>query len=74
MKNVKNIFFAILSILALIILLAGLFMLINGSLEAFPTEEQIEKVRICGWLFTTIGGIFESICLIVLYKNNKKKH
>ena len=47
-------------ILALIILLVGLFMLMNGSLESFPTEEQIEKVRMCGWLFTAIGGIFES--------------
>ena len=46
MKMVKNIVFIFLSILALIILLAGLFMLMNGSLESFPTEEQIEKVRI----------------------------
>lgn len=74
MKIVKNILFVILAIFAFIILLAGLFMLMNGSLESFPTEEQIEKVRICGWLFTAIGGIWESICLIVLYKNNKKKH
>ena len=73
MKIVKNILFVILAILALIILLAGLFMLINGSLEAFPTEEQIEKVRICGWLFTAVGGILESICLIVLYKNKIRK-
>lgn len=39
-------------------------MLMNGLLEAFPTEEQIEKVRMCGWLFTGVGGIWESICLI----------
>lgn len=51
-------------ILGLIILLVGLFMLMNGLLEAFPTEEQIEKVRMCGWLFTGVGGIWESICLI----------
>ena len=74
MKIVKNILFAILAILVLIILLAGLFMLINGSLEAFPTDEQIEKVRICGWLFSVVGAILESICVVVFYKNNKKKH
>ena len=48
-------------------------MLMNGSLEAFPTDEQIEKVRICGWLFSVVGAILESICVVVFYKNSKKK-
>ena len=41
-------------------------------MEAFPTEEQIEKVQLCGCLFTVVGLVIESISAIVLYKNNKK--
>ena len=68
----KKILFTIMAVLAGIVLLIGIFMLINGSLEAFPTEEQIEKVRISGWLFTGVGVVLESISAILLCKNNKK--
>ncbi len=73
MKTIKNVIFATLAILAIMLLLAGIFMLMNGSLEAFPTEDQVEKIRICGWLFTTIGVVFESIFITFIYKNNTRK-
>ena len=72
MKNIKNIMLVIMAALAGIVLFVGILMLINGSLEAFPTEEQIEKIRICGWLFTVVGVVLESISAIALYKNNKR--
>ncbi len=72
MKIVKNIMLVILTVLAGIVLFVGIFMLINGSLEAFPTQEQIEKIRICGWLFTVVGVALEVIFAIALYKNNKR--
>ena len=72
MKKAKNILFVIMAILAGILLFFGILILINGSLEAFPTKEQIEKVRILGWLFTVVGVVLELISAIVLYKNNKR--
>ena len=48
----KKIMIAI-SILAGFMLVIGLFMMANGSLESFPTEEQIEKVKIAG---TVLAG------------------
>ena len=68
MKTTKNIFLIILSILAIIVVFVGVFMLTNGSLESFPTEEQIEKVRVCGWLFTIVGSILESISIVTICK------
>ena len=72
MKTIKNIAIVFLMVLAGIMLFVGISFLINGSLEAFPTEEQIEKVQLCGCLFTVVGLVIESISAIVLYKNNKK--
>lgn len=68
MKTTKKIFLIILSILAIIVVFVGVFMLTNGSLESFPTEEQIEKVRVCGWLFTIVGSILESISIVTICK------
>ncbi len=72
MKNAKNIFLVILSVLAMIALFVGIFMLVNGSLESFPTEEQMEKARICGCLFSVAGGVLELISIIAFCKNNKR--
>lgn len=71
-KAIRNLIFAILSAFALAVMLSGLFMLANGSLEMYPTQEDIEKVRICGWLFTVVGAFFELFFAIFLYKNNKR--
>ena len=71
MKTIKNTIFIILAILAIVLFLAGIFMLTNGSLEAFPTEEHLEKVRICGWIFTVVGTVLEAIFVTVIYKNNR---
>lgn len=48
-------------------------MLINGSLEMFPTEEQIEKVHISGVFLAIAGVVLEAISLTFLYMINKKK-
>lgn len=34
------------------------------SLEAFPTDEQIEKVHICGVIFVAIGTVLESVSVL----------
>lgn len=75
MKVIKvtlTILFCILAVFSAIVLLFGLSMLINGSLEMFPTEEQIEKVRISGWMLVIISTVLESLSVTVLYKINKK--
>lgn len=47
---------AIISIvIAVMVLICGFFMIINGSLEMYPTPEQIEKVHIAGWSMTIMG-------------------
>ena len=76
MKIIKvtlTILFCIFSVFSALVLLFGLSMLINGSLEMFPTEEQIEKVRISGWLLVVIGTVLEAVSVTVLYKINKRK-
>ena len=75
MKVIKvtlTLLFCILAVFSAIVLLFGLSMLINGSLEMFPTEEQIEKVRIIGWMLVIISTVLESLSVTVLYKINKK--
>ena len=47
-------------LVALIFLLVGIFMLVNGSLEMYPTMEQQGKVHITGVVFI-ICGIIMSI-------------
>ena len=60
------------TILSATLMVAGLFIIINGSLEAFPTPEQIEKTRIGGIVLVIIGACVESLILIILYKTKKK--
>lgn len=55
-----------------IMLLMGLFMIVNGSLESFPTEEQIEKVRLVGIALVAVGISIESVILILFCKSKKK--
>jgi len=54
-------------------LVIGLFMLMNGSLEAFPTDEQIEKVRIAGGVLAVLGLAIECAALIIFSKLKREK-
>ena len=56
-KMVLKIVFVIVTIVAL----CGLYFIINGSLEMFPTEEQIEKTRITGWIMLSAGVFIDGI-------------
>ena len=56
-KMVLKIVFVIVTIVAL----CGLYLIINGSLEMFPTEEQIEKTRITGWRMLSAGVFIDGI-------------
>ena len=70
MKVIKVTLIILLCIFAVfsaIVFLFGLSMLINGSLEMFPTEEQMEKVRIIGWVLVVIGTVLEAVSVTVLY-------
>ena len=60
-------------ILSALLMLVGLFMIVNGSLEAFPTPEQIEKARIGGIVLMSIGACVESVILIRIYKSKKER-
>ena len=60
------------TILSGIILLIGLFMIVRGSLEAFPTAEQVEKARIGGIVLVTIGVSIEAFILMGFCKSKKK--
>ena len=45
----------VIAIVGLLVALAGLFFILNGSLEQMPTAEQIEKAHITGWVLLVIG-------------------
>ena len=60
------------AILAGIMLLIGLFMIVEGSLEAFPTAEQIGKARIGGIVLVTMGVSIEAAILMGFGKTKKK--
>ena len=62
------------AILSALLMLAGVFMIVNGSLEAFPTLEQIEKTRIGGIVLISIGACVESVILIRIFKSKKEKY
>lgn len=61
------------AILSAILMLFGLFMIVNGSLEAFPTPEQIEKARIGGIVLMSIGACVEFVILIRSVKSQKER-
>ena len=72
MKVIKVTLIILFCIFSAIVFLFGLSMLINGSLEIFPTEEQMEKVCISGWLLVVIGIVLEVASVTVLYKISKR--
>ncbi len=67
MKIIKMCFVVISAMLILV----GIFMIANGSLEAFPTPEQMEKARIGGIVLAGIGVCIESVIFISFLKENK---
>ena len=60
------------AMLSAILMLVGLFMIVNGSLEDFPTPEQIEKARISGIVLVSLGACVESFILIRIYKSKRE--
>ena len=65
-----NAFWIILSIVVAIIIVLDIFLLVFGSLESFPTAEQIEKGRIVYGSFFVLLIIVETFILtrIIKYK------
>ncbi len=50
--------------IALLLFVIGIFMMINGSLEMYPTSEQQEEVHIVGAAFALVGMIIGAITCI----------
>ena len=65
----KKAIWIIISIILAIIIVMDVFLFICGSLEAFPTVEQIEKGRIAYGLFLGIFVIVEAFVLTRVIKN-----
>ena len=53
--EMRKIVCIVIAIVGLLVALAGLFFIMNGSLEQMPTAEQIEKAHITGWVLLAIG-------------------
>ena len=68
-KYMKKAIWIIISIILAIIIVMDVFLFICGSLEAFPTVEQIEKGRIVYGLFLGIFVIVEAFVLTRVIKN-----
>ena len=64
----KKAFWIILSIVVAIIILLDIFLLAFGSLETFPTAEQIEKGRIVYGSFLVLLIIGETFILTRILK------
>ena len=65
----KKAIWIIISIILAIIIVMDVFLFICGSLEAFPTVEQIEKGRIVYGLLLGIFVIVEAFVLTRVIKN-----
>ncbi|MBR4573534.1 MAG: hypothetical protein IKO16_01375 [Lachnospiraceae bacterium] len=57
----KKLLIWVIVILATIVALCGLYMIVTGSLETFPTQEQVEKSRIIGWVLFLTGAAVDAI-------------
>ncbi len=64
MKLLKILLIAIASLLVV----TGIFMVFNGSLESNPTAEQMEKVRIVGGAFLAAGCLTGGLGLAIKSK------
>jgi len=66
----KKAFWIIFSIVVAIIILLDIFLVAFGSLETFPTAEQIEKGRIVYGSFLVLLIIGETFILTRIKKHN----
>ena len=64
----KKAFWILLSIVVAIIIVLDIFLLVWGSLETFPTAEQIEKGRIVYGSFFVFLIIVETFILTRIFK------
>ena len=67
----KKIVLWLIFVIALFVAMCGLFMIINGSLEMMPSEEQIEKAHIAGWMLFCTGGIIDFVSILNIGKLKK---
>ena len=59
-----RVFRTVILVIAFLLFVIGIFMMINGSLEMYPTSEQQEKVYIVGAAFAFVGMIIGAITCI----------
>ncbi len=67
MKLLKILLIAIASLLVV----TGIFMVFNGSLESNPTAEQMEKVRIVGGAFLAAGCLTGGLGIAIRPKKGR---
>ncbi len=51
-------------VIAAILIITGFFMMINGSLEMYPTSEQQDKAHIAGAVLAFVGIIISILTWI----------
>ena len=51
-------------VMALMMIIIGVSMMINGSLEMYPTSEQQDKAHIAGAVLAFVGGILSILTWI----------
>ena len=64
----KNIVLNIGIIIFTSMIVVGILYFFNGSLEMVPTEEQIEKARICSVMLIIIGVISDVILIMLKHR------
>ncbi|MBQ2766692.1 MAG: hypothetical protein IJF49_01280 [Clostridia bacterium] len=64
----KKAFYIIISIIVAIIIVIDVFLFVLGSLEEYPTVEQIEKVRIVYGSFFILLIIIETFIATRIFK------
>lgn len=64
----KKAFYIIMSILVALLIVIDISLLISGSLESFPTAEQIEKGRLAYGLILLPLLAFEAFILTRIFK------
>jgi len=69
----KKAFWILLAIVVAVILAADIFLLFCGSLETFPTAEQMEKTRIAYGSVFVLLIIVEAFILIRILRLSKSK-
>lgn len=67
-EDMKKVFSIIVSIAVAIMIVMDVFLFVCGSLEAFPTAEQIEKCRIVYGLFFVLLTMIEAFILPRIFK------